>query len=227
MADNDNNVPDLPQDDSWLYKLIGRVAPNPDKVADWVKAIRDENPGVDRDDLAEYVADQITWTFAKQGAALALPGAIPGLGTIVQIGTELGALGADLALMIRNETYLVFALGHVYGIKGRETLIQDTLICIGLWTNALTLSKSGTIRIGTKVVEANFKKRFPAKILQAINRKVGTTVLTKYGTKRGAVAVGKLIPFGVGATVGGAFNYLTMKAFGKNCLKHFRMKTGD
>ena len=110
------------------------------------------------------------------------------------------------------------------GIKGRETLIQDTLICIGLWTKALVLTKSGAIRIGTKVVEAQFKKKFPAKILQAINRKVGKTILTKYGTKRGGIAIGKLIPFGVGTIVGGGFNYLVMKAFKKSSIRYLRLK---
>ena len=100
-------------------------------------------------------------------------------------------------------------------------LIQDTLICIGLWTNALSLTKSGAIRIGTKVIEANFKKHFSAKVLQAINRKVGTTILTKYGTKRGGIALGKLIPFGVGVLVGGGFSYITMKNFKQRTIEFF------
>ena len=144
-----------------------------------------------------------------------MPGAIPGLGTVIQVAIEGEALSADIALMVRNQTYLVFALGYCYGIKGRETLIQDTLICMGLCTNALVLTKSGAIRIGKKVAEAQFKKKFPAKILQAINKKVGKTILTKYGVKRGGIAIGRLVPSGVGAVVGGGFNYLVMKAFKK------------
>lgn len=126
--------------------------------------------------------------------------------------------------MIRNQSYLIFALGCIYGFHSRETLIQDTLICIGLWTNALSLTKSGAIRIGKKIAEANFKKHFPAKILQTINRKVSTTVLTKYGTKRGGVALGKLIPFGVGVLIGGGFNYITMKNFKRSSIEYFSTK---
>lgn len=89
--------------------------------------------------------------------------------------------------MVRNQTYLCFALAACYGIRGREVLLQDALICMGLWTNALSLTKSGTIRIGSKIAEASFKKKFPGHVLKAINKKVGTTVVTKYGTKRAAL----------------------------------------
>lgn len=211
---------ELPES-GFIFDLISKLAPDPQKVAAWIHEIRTENPELHNDDLADFVGDKIVWTYTSQGAALALPGAIPGLGTIVQISTEIGTASVDIALMIRNQVYLVFALGSVYGYRSREMLIQDTLICIGLRTNALSLSKSGVIRIGTKVAEANFKKHFPGKILQAINRKVSTTVLTKYGSKRGGIALGKLIPFGVGVLVGGGFSYITMKNFKRRTIEFF------
>ncbi len=208
----------------FVYELVSKFAPDPKKVGEWIAEIRRENSRLSGNELADYVGDLIVWTYTKQGAALALPGSIPGLGTIVQVSTEVGATSVDLALLVRNQTYLVFALGHCYGIKGREVLIQDALICIGLWSGALASSKSGAIRIGTKVIGSNFKKRFPASLLQAINKKVGTTILTKYGTKRGSIALGKLIPFGVGVVVGGGFNYLVMKSFKSSTIEHLSLK---
>lgn len=211
---------------NFLLLLIGALAPDPEKVREWVEELRRENPDLSREELAEFICDKIVWLYTGQGAALALPGAIPGLGTVIQAGVEITTAGADVSLMVRNQTYLTFALAECYGRKGREILIQDALICMGLWTNALTLTKTGAVKLGTKVLEANFKKRFPATILQAINRKVGTTLLTKYGTKRGGVAVGKLIPFGVGVVVGGGFSYLTMKRFGSSTRQYFSLKYG-
>lgn len=209
---------------NFLLLLIEKLAPDLKKVRDWVEEIKRENPDLSRDQLAEYVSDSIVWLYTKQGAALALPGAIPGLGTLTQISVEVSSVSLDVTLMIRNQTYLIFAIAECYGLKGREILIQDTLICMGLWTNAITLTKSGLVKLGTKAIEANFKKRFPAEILKAVNKKVGTTVLTKYGTKRGGVAIGKLIPFGVGVVVGGGFSYLTMKNFGNSAQKYFSLK---
>ncbi len=59
-----------------------------------------------------------------------------------------------------------------------------------------------------------------------INRKVGTTIFTKYGAKRGGIAVGRLIPFGVGALVGGGFNLATMKKFKRNAINYFSSDNG-
>lgn len=211
-------------DDGFLLRLIRALAPDPKKVGEWVRETRHENPELQSPQLAEYLSDRIVWTYTAQGAALALPGAVPGLGTIVQAGVEAGSISADVALMVRNQTHLTFALGECFGIHGRESLIQDALICMGLGTNALSLTKSGAIKIGTKVASASFNTKFPATILQAINRKVGTTILTKYGMKRGGIALGKLVPFGVGVVVSGGFNYLTMKAFAASARSYLSLK---
>lgn len=210
---------------NFLVSLVDKLAPDVKKVREWVEEIKRENPELTREQLAEYVSDSIVWLYTKQGASLALPGAIPGLGTLAQIGVEVSSVSLDVTLMIRNQTYLTFAIAECYGMKGREMLIQDTLICMGLWTNAITLTKGGLIKLGTKAIEANFKKRFSAEILKAINKKVGTTILTKYGTKRGGVALGKLIPFGVGVVIGGGFSYLTMKNFGNSARSYFSLKS--
>ena len=211
-------------DGNFIYSLVSKLAPNLEDVAAWIDELRRENPDLSNDELADFVGDNIVWAYTSQGAALALPGAIPGLGTIVQVSTEIGFATADIALMVRNQSYLVFALGCIYGYKNRATLIQDTIISIGLWSKSVSLTRTGAIRLGTKIANANFKKRFPAKIFEAINRKVGTTVLTKYGTKRGGVAVGTLIPFGVGVLIGGGFNYITMKKFKHSTTNLFSFK---
>lgn len=174
-----------------ILSLIEKLTPDHSAVEEWIDQVRAANPELDANSLADYIGDKIVWTYTSQGAALALPGAIPGLGTVVQVGVESGAAVTDIALMVRNQSYLVFALGACLGRKGKETLIQDALICMGLWTNALQLTKTGAIRMGTKVVEANFKRRFPASVLMAVNKRVSTTVFTKYGTKRGGVALGR------------------------------------
>jgi hypothetical protein len=209
---------------NFLFSLIGKLAPDLRKMREWVNEVKKANPELSNDQVAEYISDRIVWLYTTQGAALALPGAIPGLGTIAQIGVEVSSLSIDVTLMVRNQTYLTFAIAECYGLKGRDILIQDTLICMGLRTNAVTLTKGGLIKLGTKALEANFKKKFPAEIIKAVNKKVGTTIITKYGTKRGGIAIGKHIPFGVGVIVGGGFNYLTMKNFGNWTRKYFSLK---
>ena len=214
----------MSKNNNYLNILIDKLAPNQNDIKKWIDGIKKENPKLTNDEIAENVCDYIVFSYTKQGAALSLPGSIPGLGTAVQIYIEAGTTSADIALLVRNTTYLVFALGEIYGIKERKVLIQDTLLIIGLWSKAIIITKEGAMRIGEKIITNAFKNKFPAQIFKAINKKVGTTILTKYGTKRGGVAVGKLIPFGVGVVIGGGFNYLMMKKFAKQTKKYFNLK---
>jgi len=204
-----------------IENLIRIFAPEQNAVREWVSGLREENPTMNPDQMAAYICRRLVWQSTMEGAALGLPGAVPGLGTVVQAGISLGTTSADLTLLIRHQVYLTFSIAECYGVAEQRCLLQDVLILIGLWSNALTLTKSGAIRMGTKIVAANFNKRVSAEVFKAINKKVGTTVLTKYGTKRGGIAVGRLIPFGVGVLVGGTLNYIMMNRFADHTCRYF------
>jgi hypothetical protein len=49
-------------------------------------------------------------------------------------------------------------------------------------------------------------KIIPMETVLAINKVLGRNFVTKYGTKQGIVVLGEIMPFGVGALIGGAAN---------------------
>ena len=73
--------------------------------------------------------------------------------------------------------------------------------------------------MGTKIAATYFNRHVSGAMLRKINTKLGTTVLT-YGTKRGGVALGRMLPFGVGATIGGSVNFITTRSFGHVILRY-------
>jgi hypothetical protein len=75
--------------------------------------------------------------------------------------------------------------------------------------------------VAAKVATAQFNRRVSGEALRRINQRVGTTIVTKYGTKRGGIALGRLIPFGVGAVVGGSFNWVTMRSFANAAKRYY------
>jgi hypothetical protein len=46
----------------------------------------------------------------------------------------------------------------------------------------------------------------PQANINAINKVLGRHFVTKYGTKQGIVVLGRVVPFGIGAAIGGAAN---------------------
>ena len=86
---------------------------------------------------------------------------------------------------------LTIGVGLIYERDTEASFNQDFVRVLGLWCGVLTLGKEATVRVASKVAIAQFK-RVPAVIFQRINQRVGVTIVTKYGTKRGGVAAGRL-----------------------------------
>jgi hypothetical protein len=205
--------------EKWVMSLVETVKPSNEAIVKEIEDLRRAHPNLNRDEIAQNFADKICWLYSAEGAATALPGAIPGIGTLAQVGIEGSAILADLGYMLRFMAEIVYGVACIYGRDMDAPFNQDFVRVLGLWCGVLNLTKGEAVRISSKIAIAQFKT-VPGKIFQRINRKVGTTIVTKYGTKRGGIAVGRLIPFGVGAIVGGGFNLATMKGF-KNTAIHY------
>jgi len=182
-------------------------------IADYKKA----HKGKKMVELANGYGDSICRKYTSVGVATALPSIIPGLGTGAQIAIEGAAISTDLALMLRFMGSMTVGIGLIYKRDVETSFNQDFVRVLGLWCGVLKAAEKASKRVATKIAVAQFNK-MPAKIFQKINQKVGTTILTKYGTKRGGIAIGRLIPFGVGALVGGLYNRYVMKSFKKKAI---------
>jgi len=139
----------------------------------------------------------------------------------VQIGVEGAAQSADLAYMLRCMAGMVMGIGYIYERDLSTPFNQEFVRALGIWCGVLSLGKQATVRGTSKVAIAQFK-RVPGEVFKRINRRVGTTIVTKYGTKRGGIAIGRLIPFGIGALVGGFFNLATMTGFKHAAINYYR-----
>ncbi len=166
-------------------------------------------------------ANRIRRKYTSIGVASALPSIIPGVGTAVQVGLEAGAISGDILLLLRWMAAISYGIALIYGKNIRNEFNQEFVKVLGVWCGVIKAAEQVTKRIGTKVAVVQFNKRVSGKILAKINQKVGTTIFTKYGTKRGGIALGKLIPGGVGVIVAGTFNYVTMTKFKKAAIKYY------
>jgi hypothetical protein len=200
--------------------LVETVQPTQEDIARHIAELRSAHPSRDAHGIAAKWADRICWLYAAEGAVTAAPGAIPGLGTAAQVAIEGVAISADLGYMLRCMAGLVMGVGQAYRRDMDAPFNQEFLRVLGLWCGVLSLGKEASARIASKVAIAQFK-RVPGEVFARINRRVGTTIVTKYGTKRGGIALGRAIPFGVGVVVGGGFNLATMKGFKRAALKYY------
>ena len=204
-----------------LLYIINMVAPKYDDIFQEIEELKKTNPKLSNKELSKKFAKKITNQYTSVGIVTALPSAIPGIGTAAQIAIEGGMISGDLVIMMRGMAKLCYGIGMLNGRDMTQGFNQDLIKILGMWSGVIVPLKTAAEKIGTKVAYAQFNKHITGKMLQKINRKVGTTIFTKYGTKRDGVALGRMIPFGVGAVVGGTFNYTTMKGFSTVAISHY------
>lgn len=185
-----------------------------------VHLLRMGNPGKNPKELSRLYMKRVRNKYATVGAASALPGAIPGLGTIAQIAMETGAISADVALMLRWMASLCYATGLIYGKDVEEEFEDEFTVVLGIWAGVVVPAKAAEAK-GERLSVNHFDKHITDRIRNRMNQKIGRKLITKYGSKRGGAALGRLIPFGIGAVVGGTFNYFTLEKFGKAADDYF------
>lgn len=205
-----------------LLSVVKTVAPKFESIDSEIYHLRRQYPNFSNDQLADKYCSSIVKKYTSIGVATALPSVIPGIGTVAQIATEVGTVSTDLAMMLRYMASICYGTAKIYGKDDINEFDAEFVIVLGLWCGTILPARAMSQKIGTKAALVSFNKNVSSKMLQAINRKVGFTIFTKYGTKRGGVALGKLIPFGVGALVGGGFNNFTMKKFKNNAIQRYK-----
>jgi len=203
-----------------VARIVESVQPSQESVKKGIAELRAGRAGLTETAVAELWAERICRFYAAEGAASALPSVIPGLGTAVQIAIEGGTIAADLAYMIRCMADIVMGVGHAYGRTIEQPFKEDFVQVLGIWCGAITFGKEAAVRVASKVAMSQ-AKRVPAEMFKRFNRNLGQHVITQVGLRRGGVTLGRLIPFGVGALVGGGFNYATMRSFKNTTLEYF------
>lgn len=204
-----------------ILTFVNAVSPNFDSIQTEIIELKRANPKMSKKQLADLYGNRLRNKYTSVGVVSALPSTIPGVGTAVQLAVEAGTISGDLVLLMRWMAATCYGVALIHDKDISSEFNEEFIRILGMWCGVIQIVKNGTQKIATKVAVVQFNKNVSGKMLQKINQKVGTTIFTKYGVKRGGIALGRLIPFGVGAIVGGVFNFHTMNQFKKAALKYY------
>lgn len=199
-----------------------KLLPDPTEIASRVDSMRYVQGDRPSADLARKAIKAHTMRLTAAGAVASLPSTVPVVGTAVQAGVTGATLGGEVWMILRSLGTMQLTVAGLHGHDVHAPERRDELLIIwGLETGVIPPAADAGKRVGTKVAVKQFNQRVSGDVFKRINQKLGTTVVTKWGTKRGGVAVGRLIPLGVGAAVGGGANYLAVRSFGAACMKFY------
>jgi len=153
----------------------------------------------------------------------------------VGTGVAIGALAAELGVVALRTTDLVMAIGAAYGHTDStpEERRAWVLAVLAFGDDAaeefatlardmgLRLKEERALDIANDAIVGGGGQMATIDALRRINATLATQVLRKWGTRRGASIVGKLLPFGVGAVVGGGANWVMIRGFAKQADRFF------
>jgi SpoU rRNA methylase family enzyme len=155
---------------------------------------------------------------AAVGAVTAVPAVLPGVGTIVAIGSSL----ADAGAVLYSEVALIVELSAATGRKvdDPEVLTVDVLI---------VLARDAGVAVPEELLAEARKgiaqtSEIPRSTLADLNRELGGRVVKRIARRRARIVLGRELPFGVGVALGGVGNYRTMHKLGRTAIKHLTQK---
>lgn len=138
------------------------------------------------------------------GAAVGAASAAPGAGLFTFAGTT----AAELGWFTLRASDLILALGALHGhtdagVEERRSWVLSVL-AFGDSAHDDFAALAGAVGKG---LGQRAGANVPTRVLSMANRAMAKTVLARYGTKRGVLAFGRALPFGIGAVIGGTTNY--------------------
>lgn len=158
--------------------------------------------------------------LGTMGAAAGAAAATPVVGTAASLSTA----AAELGWFTLRASDLILAIAAVHGhtqpsVEERRAWVLSILAFGDSAASTFTkLAGEAGKGLGAKATA-----RIPAEVLQGMNRSFGRTIVTKYGTRRGAIALGRALPLGIGAVIGGSANYALARAIARQADSFFAL----
>jgi len=196
-----------------LAGAIDAIAATPrEAILRHIAQSRKSHPEATPAELCAVLDRRYLATVTSSGATAGGVAATPGVGT----GAALALAGGDAVGFVAASGLLALAYAEIYGVPIEDLERRRTLIL------AVLLGDSGAATI-TKVAERTgghwgrkVAQGVPIETIRQINRILGRNFVTKFGSKQGILVLGKALPFGFGAVIGGTGNftlgYLTTRA---------------
>jgi len=180
--------------------------------------LRRARPDISSVEIANVLIARYRKELAAAGAAAGGASAIPGVGT----AGSLAISAADAGWTVGRLGEMVLSIGAAYGREAEEIEERRAWVIAVLGMASGAAGGIGGVagqvgaKGGVKVVKA-----IPMWQITQLNQALGGRIVVKWGAKQGVVRLGRLVPFGLGAAIGGGGNVLLVHAVGARAKDFF------
>jgi hypothetical protein len=183
-----------------------------------VQELRAQHSDLSPDELADLLIKNTRWRVAASGGAVGATAILPGLGTLLALGTATG----QSVYALEQEAELVLAIAIIYGheLSSSDERLIEALVVVGLAGGAVKLREDVMIIGGQRIAVAAFR-RVPQMLLTHTSGRLIGRLLTRVLTTRTAAAVARAVPLAVGVAVGAGFDWVAVSALGRAAKRYY------
>ncbi len=159
----------------------------------------------------EAVSSLIKWQNTKAGTS----GFITGMGGLFVMPVT---IPANLASVMFIQIRMIAAIAYIGGYDLKDDRVKTMIYVCLAGNGAKDILKDIGIVLGRKITTEVIKS-ISEKTILSINKKIGFTLVTKFGGK-GFIHLGKIVPI-VGGVIGGTVDVVSTNIMGKVARKTF------
>lgn len=175
-----------------------------------IRGIRRRHPGASPAQIVTILERRYTAAASTGGAAVGATAVIPGIGTV----TSLALSGAETAGFLETSALFAQSVSEVHGIAAEDPRRASALVM------AMMLGTAGTDLIRQLVGETTgaspARSRYWGEVIMSgvpqfavgpLSDRLKKLFIRHFAARGSAGILGRAIPFGIGAVIGGAGNY--------------------
>jgi hypothetical protein len=163
-----------------------------------VDRLRRRNPHASPEQIIRLLEKQYLLAVSASGGAVGAAAATPAIGT----GVGIALTSSEIATFCAASAAFALAVADVHGIGVEETARRRTLLL------ATVLGAQGATTVGAETGLSNrawartLLVNMPTATIRRVNTALTRRVIRRQAGRQGALAFGRLAPFGIGAVVG-------------------------
>ena len=160
--------------------------------------MRRDRPGADSAELVEMAASRFRRDAGLSSGAVGASAAIPAISTGAAAALTVGQSAAFIASAV---TY-VLTVAEIQGVHIVDTERRRALVLSALLGKEGSEAVQGQLGLSSMFWAAQLLMQMPLPSVKSINAHLIKRVAKRSAAKGGALALGRLLPFGIGAAIG-------------------------